>query len=135
MRQIKENNFILKPSISKVDEGINVRMSLSQLNNSNDNIIKDLENNKNKIDKNEQFEITKNERLSFINQNINNAQERNNKILSTDYEIGNQLSIYFNTSDNIENKVNDNNKNKEKKILKNIKKKKKIKKNKKNKIK
>ena len=119
VRQIKENNFILNPSISKVDEGINVRMSLSQLNNSNDNIIKGLENNKNKIDKNEQFKITKNERLSFINQNINNTQEKKNKILSTDYEIGNQLSIFFNTSVNIESKVNDNNKNKEKKILKN----------------
>ena len=116
MKQTKENDILLKPNIPKVDEGINALMQNSSLKKyyKNENI------KNNRIAK---YEIMENESLSIINNNKNNEKDRNNKILSTDYKVGNQFSIYFNISDIPNNAKKDiiqntENKNKNKKILK-----------------
>ena len=105
MKESKENEIILKSNIIKVDEGTNVNMSLNK-NYSNYNI----------KDKNLQFKVMANERISFVNYNKNKEKDYEKKILSSDYKIGNQLSINYNSLMISNN--NDNNKIKNKKYIK-----------------
>ena len=94
MVKSKENDFILKPNISKVDEGINVRMSLNTSQKKDDN----KEEIKSTILKNNDFKIS-NERISFINnKNLNNKNK-----LPSDNKIEKNYSISYKLSNN-ENK-------------------------------
>ena len=120
MQKSKENDFVLKSNISKVDEGINVRMSLNNSQQKKDDIkdeIKPINNKK------MEFKISK-ERISIIN-NKKSDNNKNEKLSSDKNKVEKNFYKSRKISNN-ENKekiyktINLKNKENEKKIYKKL---------------
>ena len=120
LKQSKENDIFLKPTILKVDEGTNVRIPMSpsnnncDLNNHNNNNNYNNYNNENytikvkrKANTNNEkqsLKIMTNEIINITNNKLNFGEKENN------YKIDNNISFYYSLSNDCKIKNKNNNK-------------------------
>ena len=91
MKQSKENDILLNPTVLKVDEGTSIRISITTSNNNeNDLIFKSKEVSP--------LKIMKNEIITFTNEkkNLNKKKENKMKLLYSNFKISNEISICYN---------------------------------------